>query len=165
MNTHAVSRAHTHIRRPAGAGGTRRVTVAAVAALSLGLSLMPGLSASATNVGSKTGTKTIGCAVDWNAHTIMDVDGAPDVPADLMVNLLGEPVDYSNGGYATEVSSALDGTPGRFEIQHWISESTINWRIFVATEHPLKNAAVTVDLPAVATTYQVTDVTDWGVNN
>ena len=143
---------------------TRRATVAAIAVLGLGLSTVPALTASATNAGSKSGDNTVGCAVNWQAHTIMDIDGAPDVPADLLVNLEGTPVDYSNGGFATEVSPALGGTPGRFEIQHWISGDTINWRVFVATDHPLAGTEITLGLPEVASEYSVSDATEWGVN-
>ena len=155
-------------RRPAGfrIAGLSRSTLAAAVALGVGLGVAPALSASATNAGTASGNHTTGCALAWNAETIMDVDGASDVPAALMVDLDGRPVDYSNGGYVEEVSPKLGNGPGKFEIQHWVQgTSSVNWRVFVGTDHAIKGAKLTLQLPDVDAPYAVSDVTAWGATD
>lgn len=50
---------------------------AALAATTIGAAfgLVSALPAAATNIGTQSGNATSGCAVTWNAHTIMDADG------------------------------------------------------------------------------------------
>lgn len=157
---------------PAMINTTRTVTtLAAAIAVTAGLGLAGAQSASATNVGTQTGNHTSGCTVDWRAASLLNPDTTA-LPADLLIGLDGKPVDYSNGGYVTEVSPALDATPGNFEIQHYYTGSdTANFRIFVGTDHAIRGAVLTVELPGLATadhsgvtplTYSVTDASVWG---
>lgn len=122
-----------------------RLATVAVAGTALGLAA--GLPASATNQGTVSGNDTAGCAVAWNAHTIMDVDGVPGYDKDLS----GNDAHYSNGGYVSEVSSAF-GDPGFMEIQHWMGNpndpNSIHWRVPVATTHDIKDAKLVITLPA-----------------
>lgn len=142
---------------------SRRATAGlmAIAVISAQI-IMPVQEALATSKGTVSGNRTSGCGVNWYGKSIMDVDGAPDVPANLMVDMNGNPVDYSNGGYAYEVSPAIDGAPGRFEIQHWMTETSMNWRIFVGTNNNINNALVSLNLPA-GYTYTVSDASAWGL--
>lgn len=103
--------------------------------------------ASATNEGTVSGNQTSGCAVNWNAHTIMDADGVANLDTDLN----GNAVHYSNGGYASEISPPFKD-PGFMEIQHWMGNpndpNSIHWRIPVATTHDIRDATLTIALPA-----------------
>lgn len=111
--------------------------------------------ASATNVGSESGDETDACAVSWNAETVMDTDltdGDPTYP-NLMTDLNGQPTDYSNGGYITEVRPEY-GDSGMFEINHWYGNTasptagtSVNWRLPISTDHLIHDATVTVTLP------------------
>lgn len=99
--------------------------------------------ASATNQGTTSGNRTSDCAADWYAETHMDLDGVPGYD----LNLEGEPVDYSNGGFIQEVSPSFND-PGLMEIQHWIAGNTMFWRIPVASDAAISSGTLTVTLPA-----------------
>lgn len=85
------------------------------------------------------GDKTVGCSVDWNAGAILDAK----LP------------NYSNVGYTEKVQASL-GSPGQFEVQHYIT-SEINFRIYVRTVHPIHSAKLRVELPEVGE-YRVSDL-------
>ncbi|MDO5629542.1 MAG: hypothetical protein Q4G43_14605, partial [Mobilicoccus sp.] len=82
----------------------------------------------------------------------------------LFQNMQGDPVDPSNGGFLREVSP-LFGDPGRVEVQHYLTGGdTINWRVFIGTDHAIDGARLTIALPDVGGDYRVTDATPWGLN-
>ncbi|RAV33355.1 hypothetical protein, partial [Corynebacterium heidelbergense] len=120
------------------------LAVTAVALL-LGVHLSP--VAWATNTGTVKGNHSSECTLDWNAQTVMDENLKNDDPTypNLMVGLDGKPVDYSNGGYVSEVSSAAFGDPGEFELQHWQDRGGKKqfWRIPIATKRPVSNLTFT----------------------
>lgn len=98
--------------------------------------------AAATNQGTVSGNDTSGCSLEWNAESRMDLDGVPGYDQ----NLSGQAVDYSNGGFITEVSPTFDD-PGLMEIQHWITGTTMFWRIPLASDAAITNGTMTVTLP------------------
>lgn len=108
--------------------------------------------AEATNESTEHGNHSQACSVVWKAGAILDADLTNDDPEHpgLMVNLQGEKVAYSNGGYLAEVSPAF-GDPGLFEMNHFYvgSGATLNqvWRMPVASDLPLLGAKVVVTLP------------------
>ncbi len=80
-----------------------------------------------------SGIRTDNCNVNWYAQSFMDTDIA----------------DYQNTGYLYKVAKNHTATdPGVFEVQHWMSGSTLFWRIPVATDYAIDNAKITVNLPA-----------------
>lgn len=98
------------------------------------------------------GDSTSGCDVSWGASAVLDADLANDDAEypDLMVDLQGQPVQYANGGYITEVTPAF-GDPGLFEMNHFYygSGSTLTqvWRVPTATDEEILDAKVTFTLP------------------
>ncbi|MBK6868350.1 MAG: IPTL-CTERM sorting domain-containing protein [Burkholderiales bacterium] len=122
--------------------------------------LMGGAPAQATGRLTQPGEATQGCAVNWTAAAVMDIDledGDPKYPG-LMTGYLPphDPVNgYSNGGYITEVSPIM-GHPGLMEMMHWYDPSDpprMNWRLAVGTDHAISNASVTFRPAAVAAPY------------
>ena len=104
-------------------------------------------------------------SVDLNAKSIMDT------------NL----VDYSNNGYLEKVknpnnhkvtvsdtNASVDPYgPGNLEVQHWQNgkneaTSQQNWRVVFASDYPINNAVLTVNLPDNGYTYS--DATAWYIN-
>lgn len=125
--------------------------LAAVAAMG-SLALIGAQPAFATNTGTAPGDSTSACDVVWEASAILDADLANDdaeYPG-LMVDLQGQPVHYTNGGYITEVTPAF-GDPGLFEMNHFYtgSGSTLAqvWRVPTATDEEILDAKVTFTLP------------------
>lgn len=116
--------------------------------------------AQATNLGTVSGVASHSCSLVWNAKTVMDVDLKNDDPnyPNLMVDLDGKPMDYSNGGYITEVRPEYGGGPGIMEINHFyiwptnptssVAGTTVVWRIPVTTDFAVANAQMVVTLPA-----------------
>ncbi len=107
--------------------------------------------AHATNKGTVSGVASHACSLVWNAKTVMDVDLKNDDPnyPNLMVDLNGNPVDYSNGGYISEVRPEYGGS-GIMEITHFYipgTPTTVVWRIPVATDFAVSNAQIVVTLP------------------
>ncbi|GAB3063068.1 hypothetical protein GCM10027053_27030 [Intrasporangium mesophilum] len=96
----------------------------------------------------------------WNAKTVMDTDlNNTQDGGGLAVDLHGNPVSYSNGGYMVEVRPEFGG-PGIFEITHWYTDAPSgptmgpvkgSYRIPVATDDTILDARVAVTLPATAT--------------
>ncbi len=109
------------------------------------------LPAQATNVGTKGGESGSGCVVDWETDAVLDANLTNmdvEYPG-LMVNLKGEPVHYTNGGYIKEVSPLL-GHAGLFEANHFFlpNQNQQVWRYPLATDHTIKaGTTITVDLP------------------
>lgn len=132
----------------------KRLRVGAIAAAVLlavtGLGTVT--AANATNGGTVTGNLSDGCAVNWRASAVLDADLTNDDPEypGLMVDLQGNPVHYTNGGYIEEVTSAF-GDPGLFEMNHFYVGSGANltqvWRVPVATDYTIKDAKISFKLP------------------
>ncbi len=115
--------------------------------------------AHATGRLTQPGDATQGCAVNWTAAAVMDIDLKDDDPKypGLMTGYLPPhgPVDgYSNGGYITEVSPIM-GHPGLMEMMHFYtgSPTQMHWRLAVGTDHAISNASVTFRPAAVAAPY------------
>lgn len=132
---------------------TLRLTLVSLVA-ALGLVTWLAANATALNKGSVSGVHTTSCTVAWQAQTVMDTTLTNDDPTypNLMVRPDGTPVDYTNGGYISEVRPEY-GDPGLFEITHWYQgtsdgQTLANWRIPIATDHDIANATVTVRLPS-----------------
>lgn len=100
--------------------------------------------AHATNKNTVSGNDTTACAVTWTATTRYND------PA-LATDLNGNPVDATNGGFATEVSPGL-GDPGHFELQHFVIRNQIYWRLPIASTYSIYNASITFTAdPAMGT--------------
>lgn len=123
------------------------------------------LSAEAVNQGTRDGNQTTACAVSWRAESGMDQRREPYMPSDLLVDLDGNSVDYSNGGYVYAVSPELNNGPGIFEVQHWIGKDAngvdkMFWRYYIATDRPMKDVKVRL-LPMPGFSYTWVDSTEW----
>ena len=134
---------------------TKRGVFATILAAILGLTIFAPTIASATNKGTESGdySNADTCVVDWRASTVMSTaltNDDPEYPG-LMVDLAGQPVDYSNGGYIQAVSPSF-GDPGFLEITHFYyglgaENATQVWRPVISTDHAIKNATATFTLP------------------
>ncbi|MCQ9370453.1 hypothetical protein NQ024_04165 [Corynebacterium sp. 35RC1] len=130
--------------------------IAAAAALSVSLAGP----AWATNTGTTDGNETqmvgecVVGGVSWKSSAMLTED-INKIPENLRTDLAGNPAHFSNAGYITEVTHALNGSPGIFELNHFfIGNTNPNsltkqqvWRIPTATKHTIENAVVTVTLP------------------
>ncbi|MCQ9342976.1 hypothetical protein [Corynebacterium kozikiae] len=130
--------------------------IAAAAALSVSLAGP----AWATNTGTTDGNETqmvgecVVGGVSWKSSAILTED-INKIPENLRTDLAGNPAHFSNAGYITEVTHALNGSPGIFELNHFFNGQRNRdprtwqqvWRIPTATQHTIENAVVTVTLP------------------
>lgn len=125
--------------------------------LALLLLVVPGLSpASATNSGTTSGDHSQHvCEVSWTTSAILSpslTNDDPEYPG-LMVDFQGNPVQYMNGGYISEVSPGL-GDDALFEMNHfYVPQDHLQvWRIPTATfDHAVKDASVVFTLPEEVT--------------
>lgn len=131
-------------------GISRRHSMAVVVALTGGLIAIPAGSASATNPGSESGDKSVGCGVDWQVESLQDPD-EKDMPEGLR-HYNGTTYDYGNSGFVREVNDQVfTGHTGYMEIQHYLTgsgdTSALNFRLPIATKKTILNAQVTLTLP------------------
>lgn len=152
LATRRLAAGRSAMRRSAiGRLGIRRgrqilATAAATALVAFASVTAP---AHATNQGTRSGVETSGCKVSWTTSATNNTGlttADPTYPG-LMTDVSGQPVDYSNGGYISEVAPSLGG-PGLLEMQHWYTGATAYFRIPMATKYALNASSMQVTLPS-----------------
>ena len=151
--------------------GATVLSLAAVTALAVA-GVVP--QAGATTKGTKSGFSTKDCTIDFRSAAVFnrDLKNSDTVTykgqkyTDLMTSLDGTDLitrdgvnGWTNGGYLTEVSKALDpAASGWMELQHFIAggdnadgTTTASWRMPVGVDHAVHNGTLTLELPAGTT--------------